>query len=142
MTLPQNRQSFEELMKKWIVIEDNTINTADDLMSKSKNPMLKAIIDLLKRDSEKHKHTLEAIQYSLNHTVTFNSDDMNILDSFIEKHALMEKNAVETAEQALEMSSLPIPRFLLENLLNDEKKHDAYIEELTALKYQMTRSTQ
>ncbi len=142
MTLPKNRQSFEELIKRWIVIEDKTIGTADNLMNQSKNPMVKAIIDLLKRDSEKHKHTLEAIQYSLNNTVTFNSDDMQIVDTFIENHALMEKNAVETAEQALEMSSLPLPRFLLENLLSDEKKHDAYMEELTELKYQMTRSTQ
>ena len=142
MTLPKNRQRFEELLTRWINIEDKTIETADDLMGQSKNPMLKAIIDLLKRDSEKHKHTLEAIQYSLDHAVTFTTDDMRVVDTFIEKHAMIEKNAVETAQQALEMSSLPIPRFLLENLLIDEKKHDAYMEELNELKLQMAKTTQ
>jgi len=142
MTLPKNRQRFEELLTRWIGIEEKTIETADDLMGQSKNPMLKAIIDLLKRDSEKHKHTLEAIQHSLDHAVTFTTDDMRVVDTFIEKHALIEKNAVETARQALEMSSLPIPRFLLENLLIDEKKHDAYMDELNELKLQMAKTTQ
>ena len=141
MTLPENRKHFEELIHRWIGIEENTIDTANDLMGQSKNPMLKTIIDLLRRDSEKHKNVLETILYSLDHTVTFDTDDMKIIDTFVSKHIELEKTAVETAEQALEMSSLPIPRFLLENLLADEKKHDAYVEELNELKGYMAKDT-
>ena len=142
MPLSKNRERFEELIKSWITIEEENIDAAADLMGQSKNPMVSAIIDLLKRDSEKHKHILKTIQQSLEHTVTFTTDDMKIVDTFITKHASIEKNAVETAEQALAMSSLPIPRLLLSSLLEDEKKHDAYMEELTVLKHDMTRGTQ
>ena len=142
MTLPANRKRFEKLLEDWLVIEDKTIEMASDLMGKTENPMVSAIIDLLKRDSEKHKHILKAIQHNLDHAVTFTNDDMKIVDTFITNNAALEKNAFETAQQVLEMSSLPIPRFLLETLLDDAKKHDEYMEELTELKMRMTRGTQ
>jgi bacterioferritin (cytochrome b1) len=141
MTLPKNRSNFEELIKKWIILEENTIDSASDLINQSKNPIVKNIIDLIKLDSEKHKHILESIRLSLDHTVTFSTDDLKVVDSFVEKHASLEKNAVETAEQAIEMSSLPIPRFLLEQLLADEKKHDSYMEELNELKAYIAKDT-
>lgn len=141
MTLPKNRSNFEELIKKWIILEENTIDSASDLINQSKNPIVKNIIDLIKLDSEKHKHILESIRLSLDHTVTFSTDDLKVVDSFVEKHASLEKNAVETAEQAIEMSSLPIPRFLLEQLLVDEKKHDSYMEELNELKAYIAKDT-
>lgn len=141
MTLPENRKKFEELIQNWIVLEENTINHANDLISQSNNPMLKTIIDLVKMDSEKHKRILETIRLSLNSAVTFNTDDLKIVDTFIEKHAAMEKNAVSTAEQALEMGSLPLPKLLLSHLLEDEKSHDNYMEELTKIKAYMAKDT-
>ena len=133
MSLPENRKKFEELIKNWIMLEENTITTASDLMGQSDNPMVKTMIDLVKLDSEKHKRILETIRLSLNSAVTFTTDDLKIVDSFIEKHAAMEKNAVSTAEQALAMGSLPLPKLLLSHLLEDEKSHDSYMEELTKM---------
>jgi len=139
--MSKNRENFETLIKRWITLEDSTIEASTDFIESSDNPMVKAIIDLVKLDSEKHKRILEAIRLSLNSTVTFSTDDLNVVGSFIEKHAAMEKNAVETAEQAVEMSSLPIPKFLLEQLLQDEKNHDAYMRELNEIKRYMAKDT-
>jgi hypothetical protein len=141
MTLPENRKKFEELIKKWIVMEDSTISSADELIGQSKNPYLKTMIELVKMDSEKHRRILEAIRLSIDSTITFTTDDMKVVDTFVEKHAAIEKNALETAEQAVEMSSLPIPKMLLEQLLTDEKKHEAYMDELNELKLYMAKTT-
>ncbi len=141
MTLPENRKKFDELVSRWITLEETTINEANTLSASSKNPMVKAVIDLVKIDSEKHKHILKTIQQSLDSTVTFTTDDLKIVDTFVEKHMLLEKNAVATAEQALSMSSLPIPRLLLSQLLQDEKSHDAYITELNDIKSYMAKDT-
>jgi rubrerythrin len=141
MALSENRKKFEELIKNWIMLEENTITTANDLMGQSNNPMLKTMIDLVKMDSEKHKRILETIRLSLNSAYAFSTDDLKVVDSFIEKHAEMEKNAVKTAEQALEMGSLPIPKLLLSHLLEDEKSHDNYMEELTKIKAHMAKDT-
>lgn len=139
--IPQNRTKFEELVKRWIVLEESTIKEANNLTGSSKNPMVKAIIDILKMDSEKHKHILQAIQKSLDSTVTFSTDDLKVVGTLVDKHMILEKNAIETAEQALEMSSLPIPRLLLSHLLEDEKSHDAYVAELNDIKLSMAKTT-
>ena len=141
MALSENRKKFEDLIKNWIMLEENTITTANDLMGQSDNPMLKTMIDLVKMDSEKHKRILETIRLSLNSAYAFSTDDLKVVDTFIEKHAEMEKNAVKTAEQALEMGSLPLPKLFLSNLLQDEKSHDNYMEELTKIKAHMAKDT-
>ncbi len=141
MTLPENRKQFENLLQRWLVIENETIDSANELIDQSKNPLTKTIIDLIKLDSEKHKYILEAIRLSFHSTVVFSPEDLRIVDSFIEKHAVIEKNAVATAEQALAMSSLPVPKFLLSHLVEDEKSHDTYMEELSALKAYMAKDT-
>ena len=99
------------------------------------------MIEMVKMDSQKHRRMLEAIRLSLDSTVTFTTDDLKVIDSFVDKHAFIEKNAIETAEQALAMSSLPIPKMLLEHLLEDEKKHDAYMGELNEIKLYMAKGT-
>ncbi len=141
MTLPENRKHFEDLIKRWIILEDSTIEASNDLIGDSSNPIVKAIIDLVKMDSEKHKRILETIRLSIDSAVTFSTDDLKVVGTFIEKHSAMEKNAVETAEQAVQMSSLPIPKFLLQQLLQDEKNHDAYMEELNEIKGYMAADT-
>jgi rubrerythrin len=141
MTASSNRKSFHDLIDRWVGIEENAIDNATDLINRSKNPMLKSMIELIKMDSQKHKRILETIRLNLDSAVTFSTDDLKVVDTLVEKHAMMEKHAVETAEQALEMSSLPIPRFLLAHLLQDERNHDAYVQELNELKAHMAKDT-
>jgi len=141
MTLPENRKKFDELVNRWIVLEESTINEANKLTGGSKNPMVRAIIDILRMDSEKHRHILQTIQSSIHSTVTFSTDDLKVVSDLVDKHLTLEKNAIETAEQALEMSSLPIPRLLLSHLLQDEKSHDAYVSELNDIKGYMAKDT-
>lgn len=141
MTSSQNRKRFEKLINDWIVLEDNTIGHANELIGSSKNPLLKAVIELIKMDSEKHKHILGVIKNSIEYPHIFTTDDLVVVDTFLEKHMMFEKDAVETAEQAVEMSSMPIPKMLLSHLLKDEKGHDAYMEELNEIKGFMAKDT-
>lgn len=141
MSMSENRKHFRELIDRWVGIEEHSITTADDLLGQSSNPLLRSMIELIKMDSEKHKRILEAIKFNLDSTVTFSTDDLKIIDSLVERHASVEKHAVETAEQALAMNCLPIPRLLLEHLLQDERSHDAYVQELNELKAYMAADT-
>lgn len=141
MKSPENRKKFEELLRRWILLEEGTINEANKLTRDSKNPMVRAVIDLLKLDSEKHKHILQTIQQSLTSTVTFSTDDLKVVGTFVDKHMTIEKDAIETAEQALALTSLPIPKLLLSHLLEDEKSHDAYVAELNDIKVYMAKGT-
>ncbi|MEW6600652.1 MAG: hypothetical protein AB1499_06755 [Nitrospirota bacterium] len=141
MTLPENRKKFDDLVSRWIILEEKTIDEARKLTNDSNNPMVKAVIDMLRMDSEKHRHILKTIQKSVHSTVTFTTDDLKVVGTLIDKHMTLEKNAIETAEQALEMSSLPIPKLLLSHLLEDEKSHDSYVSELNDIKAYMAKGT-
>ncbi|MBI4688602.1 MAG: hypothetical protein HY756_12660 [Nitrospirae bacterium] len=141
MSVSENRKKFSELIQRWIIIEDNTIEVADDLIKRANNPVVKTFIEIIKLDSEKHKRILESIRLSLDSTVVLSRDDLQVLDTFIERHKDVEKNAIATAEQALEMASLPIPKMLLSHLLEDEKSHDTYTNDLANLKIYMAKST-
>jgi hypothetical protein len=141
MSTSENRKHFKELIDVWVGIEESSITTADDLIAQSSNPLVKSMIEIIKMDSEKHKRILEAIKLNFDSAVSFSTDDLKVVDTLVERHASVEKHAVETAEQALEMSSLPIPRLLLEHMLQDEKSHDAYVQELNELKAYMAADT-
>ncbi|GAB4537920.1 MAG: hypothetical protein Fur0020_06710 [Thermodesulfovibrionia bacterium] len=142
MILPENRKRFIELLQKWIVLEGNTIDSANRLLSMTSNPFVKGIIELIRIDSEKHRLILETIRLSLDSTVTFTHEDMEVVNTFIERHDSMEKGTIDIAEQIIGMVTLPIPRLLMTHLLEDEKSHDRYIEELTRLKLDMAKATQ
>jgi len=139
--MSENRKHFRQLIERWVNIEKHSIEAADDLLGQSSNPLLRSMIELIKLDSEKHKRILETIQGNLDSTITFSTDDLKVIDTLVERHASVEKDAVETAEQALAMNCLPMSRLLLEHLLQDERSHDAYVQELNELKAYMAADT-
>jgi len=137
-----NIKVFNNLLNRWITIENNTIEMANDLMGKTDNPYLKTLIGVLKADSEKHKTLLETIRLCTESTICFSQDDLYVLSSFIEKHDAIEKNAIETANQACNMAYSPIPKLLLSHLIQDEKSHEVYMRDLNQLKLDMSKTTQ
>lgn len=140
--MSENRENFKKLIQRWIVIEDNTIDATTQLISQTKNPFVRILIELIKLDSEKHKHILETIRLSSESAVVFTPADMVLIDNFIEKHDAAEATAIETAKQAVELASSPIPKLLLTHLLEDEKTHDVFLDEIQKLKVYMAKQTQ
>ncbi len=133
----ESSEKFANLIKRWITVEENAISSTKELLGETDNPVLKTFIDLMKRDSEKHKDILEVIQQHLTTSYTFTTDDMSVINSFITKHDKIEKNAVELAEETVAACKLPLPKMLLKYLLDDEKKHDLLIDELNKVKVDM-----
>ncbi len=130
----ESNEDFLNLLKKWRGIERSTINMTDKTMMKIDNPLILALMDTIKRDSEKHKEILGLIIDGLEGTTVITHEDMGALTHFIEKHAEIEKNSVEIAEQALSKVRTALPKFLLTYLLTDEKKHDMIMDGLAELK--------
>ncbi len=56
MTQAANRIKFDELVSRWITLEETTISEASALSASSKHLMVKAVIDLVKIDSEKQEN--------------------------------------------------------------------------------------
>ncbi len=130
----ESNDDFLNLLKKWRGIERATINLTDKAMMKVDNPLILALMDTIKKDSQKHKEILGLIIDGLEGTTVITHADMGVLAEFIERHAEVEKNSVEIAEQALSKVRTELPKFLLTYLLTDEKKHDMIMDGLSDLK--------
>lgn len=130
----ESNEDFLNLLKKWRGIERSTINMTNKMLMEVDNPILLALMDTIKRDSEKHKEILGLIIDGLEGVTVLTHEDMGKLNLFIEKHAEIEKQSVEIAEQALGRVRNALPKFLLNYLLVDEKKHDMIIDGLAELK--------
>jgi len=137
-----NKETFINLINKWITIENNSIEMANNLTEKTNNPYLKALLGVVKSDSEKHKSILETIKQCTESPIYFSQDDLYVLSSFIERHDTIEKKVLETAKQALDMAYSPVPKVLLSHIIQDEKSHESYTDDLEQLKIAMTKQTQ
>ncbi len=130
----ESNEDFLKLLKKWRGIERSTISLTNKTLMKVDNPIVTALIDTIKQDSEKHKEILGLIIDGLEGTTVLTQEDMGILAQFIENHAKVEKDSVEIAEQALKRVRTALPKFLLNYLLTDEKKHDMLMDGLADIK--------
>jgi len=127
-------EDFLTMLKRWRGIERATINTTNKAMMKIDNPLILALMDTIKRDSEKHKEILGLIIDGLEGTTVISHEDMGALNKFIEQHAQVEKDMVAMGEESLKRVRTALPKFLLNYLLNDEKKHDFIMDGLAELK--------
>jgi rubrerythrin len=136
----ETSEEFAKSIKKWLGIERATISITKKMLQKVENPIVAAMMDTILRDSEKHKEILSLILEGLESVTVMTREDMGLLAEYIEKHAETEKTIVEMAEQVVKNVRTPIPKFLLEYLLVDEKKHDMIMDGLSVIRSKMPSS--
>lgn len=59
-------EELAKILQEWYALEDETIKLSEEQMKKSNNPFVKVIMEMIKRDSEKHKAMQ---QYAINHLI-------------------------------------------------------------------------
>jgi hypothetical protein len=129
--MEKSRESSEELLKlvkEWIALEDKTIASADELISKANNPFVQMRMEMIKHDSGKHKVMLQWIIDNLTkEAVHLTPDEVMPLSALLNKHLEVEAKSITLANNALKKSGLPMVRYILSALLDDETKHHAQI---------------
>jgi hypothetical protein len=129
--MEKSRESSDEFLKliqEWIELEDRTIASADELIRKANNPFVKMRMEMIKHDSGKHKVMLQWIIDNLTkEAVHLTPDEIMPLSELLHKHLEVEAKSIVLANNALKKSQLPIVRYILSALLDDETKHHAQI---------------
>jgi len=124
----ESSEEFLSIIKEWIVLEDETIASADELIGKSNNPFVKMRMEMIKHDSGKHKEMLQWIIDNLTkEAVHLTPDEIIPLSALLHMHLEVEAKSIVLANNALKKSGLPIVRYILSALLDDETKHHAQI---------------
>jgi hypothetical protein len=124
----ESSEEFLSIIKEWIVLEDKTIASADELIDKANNPFVKMRMEMVKHDSGKHKEMLQWIIDNLTkEAVHLTPDEIMPLSALLHEHLEVEAKSIVLAKNALKKSGLPIVRYILSALLDDETKHHEQI---------------
>ena len=126
---------FLKIMREWQKLENATIKFSLDMLRRTKNPLIRMTMEMIKNDSQKHKAMQQMLIDSLTkEALHINPDELAVLSDGINKHIAAEAKSLELADEALKNSELFITRYILSLLIADETKHHNMLGKLNELK--------
>ena len=138
MSTKEIQKAIVDNMKRWQKIENASVASTGKIIDKTDNPVVRLIMEVIQRDSQFHYRVQEMIADSLQtKTITLSPDDLGEVWEMIEKHIELEKKTVEMAEEALKHlkgKKMVVQEYLLNYLLEDEKKHNLVLDHLGIIK--------
>jgi rubrerythrin len=136
--MPTQKEAIENLvkiLKKWQIVEDDSIKNTTEIIKKSDNPLVHLVMEIIRQDSVMHRRVQQLIiDHFEKKPITLNPDELVDFWSMVEEHDEIEKKTIQMAEEALAQQTSPFAKYLLEYLLTDEKKHDKLLEEMEKIK--------
>lgn len=126
---------FLKNMRAWQKLEDETIRFSEATLKKSKNPLIRMTMEMIKSDSQKHKVMQQMLIDSLTkEALCLSVEELAMLSEGLDKHMAAEEKSLELAYEALLNSELFVTRYVLSLLIADEEKHHSLLGMLDELK--------
>jgi transcriptional regulator GlxA family with amidase domain len=125
-------------MKEWQGVEDESIKVSRAVQARTDNPLVRLVMEIIAHDSAMHRRVQQFIIDSAEKTaVTLRPEELEEIWSQIDQHIKEERKTIKLAEQAKASSRAYVQRYLLNYLLEDERKHDMLLERLEEIKNRM-----
>lgn len=128
-------------LRRWQKIEDATVASTGRVIEKTRNPIVRLVMEIIQRDSQMHHRIQELIADSLeSKTVSLTPEEIGEVWGMIEKHLELEKRTVDLATEslaALKGRKMVVQEYLLDYLLADERKHEKILNSLGKIKTAM-----
>lgn len=123
-------------LKEWQNLENDTRGLAEDLQKKTSNPFIQMIMEVIKRDSEKHKVMQQFVIDALTkEAVHLSPEELMPLSEVLEKHITAEAKSMALANAcAVVESKNYFVDFVVEALMEDEAKHHSMLRTLDHIK--------
>jgi len=138
MTTKEIQEKLVHNMQQWMKIENASVVSTSQVLDKTDNPVIRAVMETIQADSQRHYKVQELIKNSLDtSSISLTPDDLSAVWDLIEKHIEIEKKTVELAHLSLEAikgKKMVIQEYLLHYLLEDEEKHNSLLEKLETIK--------
>jgi hypothetical protein len=124
-----------KILKEWQVVEDNSVKSTTEIIGKTKNPLVRLIMEVIRQDSAMHKRTQQLIIDSFEkEAISLTPEELGEVWEMIEKHITLEKETIRLAEEARKSSNRFVIRYLLNYLMTDEQKHNRILEQMEDIK--------
>ena len=128
-------EQLVKTLKKWQVIEDKAVKSTKDIMSKTKNPIVKHIMEIIHQDSAMHRRIQQLIIDSFEkQAITLTPEELGDVWEMVEQHIELEKETVRLAEESRKNSKNFVIRYLLGYLMTDELKHNEILQQMEDVK--------
>ncbi len=116
-------------------IENASVASTGRVTEKTENPIVRLVMEIIQRDSQMHHRVQQWIADSLTgKAVSLSPDELGQVWEMIEEHIAIEKKTQTLASESLEAAKgsrgMLLQAYLLEYLLEDEKKHDLLLQRL------------
>jgi hypothetical protein len=122
-------------LKKWQVVEDQSVKSTTDIMAKTKNPVVKHIMEIIRQDSAMHKRIQQLIIDSFEkEAFSLAPEELGGIWNMVEKHIELEKETIRLAEESRKNSKNFVIRYLLGYLMTDEQKHNDILQKMEDIK--------
>jgi hypothetical protein len=123
------------VLRKWQEIEDGSVASTRQITAKTKNPLIRLVMEIIRQDSIMHKKVQQFMIDSLEkEAVSLTPEELGEIWEQVERHAEMEKETIELAEQLRKNCRLFVQRHLLTYLIEDERIHDRLLGQLEDFK--------
>ncbi len=131
----ERSEDFLKLIKEWQDLEDKTIASADKMLSKTDNLLIRTTMEMIKNDSKKHKVMQQMIIDNLTkEALHLTPEELAPLSEMLTDHLEAEAKSLEIANTALKKSGLFVTRYILSYLIADEAKHHNLLTKLDEVK--------
>lgn len=138
MSTKELQEKLADTLKRWQKIEDAAVATTGEIIAKTNNPVVRLVMELIQRDSQFHHRVQQFMTDILEgKTIELNPEQLGLVWDSVEKHIEIEKKTVELAEEALAAlkgKKMVIHEYLLNYLMEDEKKHNLILAQLSTIK--------
>ncbi len=144
MTTKEKQERLAEVLATWQQIETRSIAQCGDIADRTRNPVLRLVMEIIRRDSAMHHRVQQFVVDSLrNDAVSLTVEDLEAVWGALEAHIAAERQTerlVAAAREALAGTKDVVQQYLLAYLAADEKKHDELLEGLNLIKRGMYRA--
>jgi len=122
-------------LRTWQEDENATIAQTTAIVGKSKNGLVKLLMEIIRHDSIMHHRVQQFMIDSLTGTpVTLTPEELGEVWELVEQHIAMERKTIGYGEELTKLCNLFVQKHLLTYLLADEEKHDKLLSQLEDFK--------
>ncbi len=144
MKTKERQERLVEILKTWQQIENRSIAQCGDIADRTRNPVIRLVMEIIRRDSAMHHRVQQFVADSIEEeAVSLTVEDLEGVWGALEAHIRAERETAELvaqARQALAGTKDVVQQYLLAYLEADEKKHDELLEGLALIKRGMFRA--
>jgi hypothetical protein len=134
----QIRQELVTRMQSWQGVERESVTSTAAVLAKTKHPLLRLVMEIIKRDSELHERIQQFIIDDLDKKpVALTPEDLGEVSALLDHHLRLEDQMVDAVNASVETvrgHKMLVEEYFLDFLLQDEKKHAALLRSLDKVK--------